>query len=203
MKYKDKPTEYMTGNYFWSVITLLFVAGFDTFLALVVPVPSQGLLIPFAIILSFHALILSIVGIHHWYLAKHNFSKYQNCVANTPRVGSFQVFAMCWINIPVIILDFYYKKDEFFAVFLTIIILILLLCIFYLVYIYEVPKPNNDDNSNSYIPPMPISVECPYCHSTNTVKITVVDKGIVKVFSKGHSPIRYKQWHCNTCKSDF
>lgn len=47
-------------------------------------------------------------------------------------------------------------------------------------------------------------VECPYCHSTNTKKISAISKmwslnwlgmyGIGKVS---------KQWHCNNCDSDF
>lgn len=47
-------------------------------------------------------------------------------------------------------------------------------------------------------------VECPYCHSTNTEKISAVSKGVAPalfgVFSLSRNS---KQWHCNNCKSDF
>ena len=47
-------------------------------------------------------------------------------------------------------------------------------------------------------------VECPYCHSTNTEKISTVSKGVAAalfgVFSLSRNS---KQWHCNDCKSDF
>lgn len=46
-------------------------------------------------------------------------------------------------------------------------------------------------------------VECPYCHSNDTKKISgssrILSGGI---FGFGSSKIG-KQWHCNTCKSDF
>lgn len=47
-------------------------------------------------------------------------------------------------------------------------------------------------------------VECPYCHSTNTKKISVMSKAssvaLVGIFAMGKVN---KQWHCNQCKSDF
>lgn len=47
-------------------------------------------------------------------------------------------------------------------------------------------------------------VECPYCHSTNTEKISTVSKGVAAalfgVFSLSRNS---KQFHCNDCKSDF
>ena len=46
-------------------------------------------------------------------------------------------------------------------------------------------------------------VECPYCKSTNTQKITsgsrILSTGL---FGLGSKKIG-KQWHCNKCKSDF
>lgn len=46
-------------------------------------------------------------------------------------------------------------------------------------------------------------VECPYCHSTNTYKISgfekVVNTGIFGIFGTK----RHKQWSCKDCKSDF
>lgn len=48
------------------------------------------------------------------------------------------------------------------------------------------------------------SVECPYCHSKNTRKISKTSKAgsvaLFGVFSLGKVT---KQWHCNDCKSDF
>lgn len=47
-------------------------------------------------------------------------------------------------------------------------------------------------------------VECPYCHSTNTKKISTSSKvsrvALFGIFSMGKVT---KQWHCNNCKSDF
>lgn len=47
-------------------------------------------------------------------------------------------------------------------------------------------------------------VECPYCHSTNTKKITNASKAVhtavFGIFSMGRNS---KQWHCNQCNSDF
>lgn len=47
-------------------------------------------------------------------------------------------------------------------------------------------------------------VECPYCHSTDTKKITNTSKAVhtavFGIFSMGRNS---KQWHCNDCGSDF
>ena len=47
------------------------------------------------------------------------------------------------------------------------------------------------------------SVKCPYCQSNNVKKITTVNRavstGIVGIASSKIG----KQWHCNSCKSDF
>ena len=54
-----------------------------------------------------------------------------------------------------------------------------------------------------YVDTKPI-VECPYCHSTNTKKITNTSKAmhtaLFGVFSFGRNN---KQFHCNNCKADF
>lgn len=46
-------------------------------------------------------------------------------------------------------------------------------------------------------------VTCPYCHSTNTKKISTISRagsiGLFGIFSKKVG----KQWHCNNCGSDF
>lgn len=48
------------------------------------------------------------------------------------------------------------------------------------------------------------TVKCPYCHSINTRKIGVgskiVHSALFGVFSMGRNG---KQWHCNSCGSDF
>jgi len=55
---------------------------------------------------------------------------------------------------------------------------------------------------NGYVPP-PL-IECPYCHSKDTKKISSISKvgsvAIFGIFSVGKIA---KQWHCNNCKSDF
>ncbi|MBS5641582.1 zinc-ribbon domain-containing protein [butyrate-producing bacterium] len=46
-------------------------------------------------------------------------------------------------------------------------------------------------------------VTCPYCHSTNTSKISAASKaGSVFLFGIFSQKVRH-QWHCNECKSDF
>lgn len=56
---------------------------------------------------------------------------------------------------------------------------------------YDLPKP-------------PPEIECPYCHSKNTKKISGISKAgsvaVWGIFSIGKVT---KQWHCNNCKSDF
>lgn len=46
-------------------------------------------------------------------------------------------------------------------------------------------------------------VECPYCHSMNTEKISGVARGVSIYVMGVASPKIGKQWHCNNCKSDF
>ncbi len=52
--------------------------------------------------------------------------------------------------------------------------------------------------------PAPPTVECPYCHSKNTKKISGASKaGSVALFGIFALGKASKQWHCNNCKSDF
>lgn len=48
------------------------------------------------------------------------------------------------------------------------------------------------------------TVECPYCHSKNTKKITATSKAVhtalFGIFSVSRNS---KQWHCNNCNSEF
>ena len=46
-------------------------------------------------------------------------------------------------------------------------------------------------------------IECPYCHSTDTSKISTMSRTFsVGLFGLSSKKIG-KQWHCNKCKSDF
>lgn len=60
--------------------------------------------------------------------------------------------------------------------------------------------PTKDPKSPYYIP----IIECPYCHSTNTKKISAMSKAahtaVFGIYSMGRNS---KEWHCNSCGSDF
>ena len=51
-------------------------------------------------------------------------------------------------------------------------------------------------------PTKPI-VTCPYCKSANTSKVTMTSKAVNTVIFGLLGTKRYKQWHCNSCNSDF
>ena len=60
-------------------------------------------------------------------------------------------------------------------------------------------NPTKDPKSPYYIP----EVECPYCHSMNTKKISNITKaGSVAMFGIFSQKVKH-QWHCNSCNSDF
>lgn len=46
-------------------------------------------------------------------------------------------------------------------------------------------------------------VECPYCHSINTKKITTTSKVVNTAMWGLLGTKRFKNYHCNDCKSDF
>lgn len=46
-------------------------------------------------------------------------------------------------------------------------------------------------------------VECPYCHSTDTKKISTTSKVMNTAVFGIFGTKRHKQWHCNQCNSDF
>ena len=46
-------------------------------------------------------------------------------------------------------------------------------------------------------------VECPYCHSKNTTKISSVSKALNTAMFGIFGNKRNQQWHCNNCRSDF
>lgn len=60
--------------------------------------------------------------------------------------------------------------------------------------------PRKDPKSPYYIP----VIECPYCHSTNTRRISAMSKAgsiaLVGIFAAGKVS---KNYHCNSCKADF
>ena len=60
--------------------------------------------------------------------------------------------------------------------------------------------PTKDPKSPYYIP----VIECPYCHSTKTKKISTMSKvahtAVFGLYSMGRNS---KEWHCNSCGSDF
>lgn len=47
------------------------------------------------------------------------------------------------------------------------------------------------------------AVECPYCHSKNTSKISTTAKAVNVALFGLLGNKRKHQWHCNSCKSDF
>lgn len=68
-------------------------------------------------------------------------------------------------------------------------------------------EKKEDDYYNDMIEKAPESsptIKCPYCSSTNTKKITNTSKAVhtafFGIFSIGRNS---KQWHCNSCGSDF
>lgn len=78
----------------------------------------------------------------------------------------------------------------------------------------KMDKPLRDNNplpeSKPVKQPVPDNVntkqvvECPYCHSTNTKKISGISKaGAVALFGIFALGKTSKQWHCNMCGSDF
>lgn len=57
------------------------------------------------------------------------------------------------------------------------------------------------DNIEFYRKP---TIECPYCHSTDTKKISTMSKAVhTAVFGIWSMGRNGKEWHCNHCDSDF
>ena len=62
----------------------------------------------------------------------------------------------------------------------------------------ELFGPKNIGNSSG------VSVKCPYCNSYNTSKISTMSKAIGAALIGVHALARNsKEWHCNSCGSDF
>ena len=47
------------------------------------------------------------------------------------------------------------------------------------------------------------TIECPYCHSTNTHKLSTISRGTSTLMFGLASGKIGKQWHCNKCGSNF
>lgn len=59
-------------------------------------------------------------------------------------------------------------------------------------------------NQTPIVPSSKPTITCPYCHSTNTKKISGISKvGSVALFGVFAVGKVSKQWHCNNCGSDF
>ncbi len=59
-----------------------------------------------------------------------------------------------------------------------------------------VPAPKSSTASK-------VTIECPYCHSTDTRKIGYFDRGLSVALLGLESTKIGKQWHCNHCGSNF
>jgi len=65
------------------------------------------------------------------------------------------------------------------------------------------PKYPLEDREKLYGDSKEKSVECPYCHSKNTKKITTTSKVVNTAVWGIFGTKRHKQWHCSKCGSDF
>lgn len=63
-------------------------------------------------------------------------------------------------------------------------------------------KLSNNENFNNQINATP-TIECPYCHSTNTHKLSTISRGTSILMLGLVSGKIGKQWHCDDCGSDF
>lgn len=76
------------------------------------------------------------------------------------------------------------------------------LCFSFLTFIFtyylKVQRPNKSIQNQE-----PPKIQCPYCKSYYTEKISTINRGASTVaFGLASSKIG-KQWHCNNCNSDF
>lgn len=68
----------------------------------------------------------------------------------------------------------------------------------------RVKKPPYEATKDPKSPYYKSTVECPYCHSQDTTKISGLSKaGNVALFGIFAMGKVGKQWKCNDCKSDF
>lgn len=67
-----------------------------------------------------------------------------------------------------------------------------------------IKNSNIKDKNTEYNKRVKPIVECPYCHSKDTKKISIFSKVVHEAISGIYSISRNsKQWHCNNCNSDF
>lgn len=66
----------------------------------------------------------------------------------------------------------------------------------------SIPKKIDPPIKESLFNTKPV-VECPYCHSKDTKKISTTSKVINTAVWGIFGTKRHKQWHCNKCGSDF
>ena len=66
----------------------------------------------------------------------------------------------------------------------------------------ELTRKWEAEHSQPSAPAKPV-ITCPYCKSTNTKKLSSLSRALsAGIFGLGSSKIG-KQWHCNSCGSDF
>lgn len=65
------------------------------------------------------------------------------------------------------------------------------------------PKYPLEDREKLYGNSKEKSIECPYCHSKDTKKISTTSKVVNTAVFGIFGTKRHKQWHCNQCGSDF
>lgn len=66
----------------------------------------------------------------------------------------------------------------------------------------SIPKKIDPPIKESLFNTKPV-VECPYCHSKDTQKISGTSKVVNTALFGIFGTKRHKQWHCNNCNSDF
>lgn len=66
-----------------------------------------------------------------------------------------------------------------------------------------IPTPEQVAYVNAYEASRKNAVQCPYCHSTETSKITKSSKVFNTAMFGLFGTKRLKEWHCNSCGSDF
>ena len=66
----------------------------------------------------------------------------------------------------------------------------------------SIPKKIDPPIKESLFNAKPV-VECPYCHGTDTKKISTTSKVVNTALFGIFGTKRHKQWHCNQCNSDF
>ena len=65
---------------------------------------------------------------------------------------------------------------------------------------YSNPKTQTTQHQSA---PQTNKIQCPYCKSINTKKITAMDRIGSNIMFGLFSKKRNKEWHCNECGSDF